>query len=103
MCRGGWAAGWVGGWVGMSGPVHAPPLRLVLLLSLAHRAAALLSATHAACCYTPAPHHPYPQSPAAGILCNWLVCLAVWQGNMARDLTGKFVGIFLPNSAFVSM
>lgn len=87
-----------------------------------------------------------------GILCNWLVCLAVWQGNMARDLvrcgrgpllllscaglrpargsargcqggdrvlltrsltptptpphtlqTGKFVGIFLPNSAFVSM
>ena len=39
----------------------------------------------------------------AGILCNWLVCLAVWQGNMARDLTGKFIGIFLPNSAFVSM
>ncbi len=34
----------------------------------------------------------------AGILCNWLVCLAVWQGNMARDFTGKFVGIFLPNS-----
>lgn len=38
-----------------------------------------------------------------GILCNWLVCLAVWQGNMARDLTGKFIGVFLPNSAFVSM
>lgn len=29
--------------------------------------------------------------------------LAGPQGNMARDLTGKFVGIFLPNSAFVSM
>ena len=44
-----------------------------------------------------------PVSPRAGILCNWLVCLAVWQGNMARDFTGKFVGIFLPNSAFVAM
>ena len=44
-----------------------------------------------------------PASPCAGILCNWLVCLAVWQGNMARDFTGKFLGIFLPNSAFVAM
>lgn len=38
-----------------------------------------------------------------GILCNWLVCLAVWQGNAAMDVTGLAVGIFLPNSGFVSM
>ncbi|PRW05792.1 cytosolic phosphoglucose isomerase isoform A [Chlorella sorokiniana] len=47
--------------------------------------------------------HSFGVTFCKGILCNWLVCLAVWQGNMARDLTGKFVGIFLPNSAFVSM
>lgn len=38
-----------------------------------------------------------------GILCNWLVCLAVWQGNAAKDVTGLVVGVFLPNSAFVAM
>lgn len=38
-----------------------------------------------------------------GILCNWLVCLAVWQANAAQDITGKFVGIWLPISAFVAM
>lgn len=47
--------------------------------------------------------HSFGATFCKGILCNWLVCLAVWQGNMARDLPGKFVGIFLPNSAFVSM
>ncbi|KAL4440622.1 hypothetical protein ABPG75_003623 [Micractinium tetrahymenae] len=47
--------------------------------------------------------HPFGVTLCKGILCNWLVCLAVWQGNMARDLTGKFIGVFLPNSAFVSM
>ena len=26
-----------------------------------------------------------------GILCNWLVCLAVWQANAAQSLGGKFV------------
>lgn len=47
--------------------------------------------------------HSFAVTFVKGILCNWLVCLAVWQGNMARDFTGKFVGIFLPNSAFVAM
>ena len=31
------------------------------------------------------------------------VCLAIWLVNAARDLTGKFVAIFLPISAFVAM
>ena len=26
-----------------------------------------------------------------GILCNWLVCLAVWQANAAQTLGGKFI------------
>jgi formate/nitrite transporter FocA (FNT family) len=37
-----------------------------------------------------------------GILCNWLVCIAVWQGNAAQDITGKLLGIWFPISAFVT-
>lgn len=37
-----------------------------------------------------------------GILCNWLVCMAVWQGNSAQDITGKLLGIWFPISAFVT-
>jgi formate/nitrite transporter len=29
-----------------------------------------------------------------GIMCNWLVCLAVWVSYGARDLTGKMLAIF---------
>ncbi|KXZ43457.1 hypothetical protein GPECTOR_90g544 [Gonium pectorale] len=38
-----------------------------------------------------------------GIICNWLVNLAVWMANSARDLTGKAVGVYLPVSAFVTL
>ncbi|KAG2489913.1 hypothetical protein HYH03_011550 [Edaphochlamys debaryana] len=38
-----------------------------------------------------------------GIFANWLVNLAVWMANSARDLTGKAVGVYLPVSAFVTL
>ncbi|WIA42546.1 hypothetical protein OEZ86_008528 [Tetradesmus obliquus] len=38
-----------------------------------------------------------------GILCNWMVCMAVWQGNAAQDITGKLLGVWFPISAFVTM
>ncbi|GIL51906.1 hypothetical protein Vafri_7812 [Volvox africanus] len=38
-----------------------------------------------------------------GIICNWLVNLAVWMANSARDVTGKAVGVYLPVSAFVTL
>jgi formate/nitrite transporter len=38
---------------------------------------------------------------AKGVLCNWFVNLAVWAANAAYDLTGKFIGILLPISAFL--
>lgn len=37
------------------------------------------------------------------ILCNWLVCLAVWLAGSADDLAGKMVGIWFPISAFVAI
>ena len=38
-----------------------------------------------------------------GILCNWLVCMAVYMASGASSLPGKMVAIFFPISAFVSM
>lgn len=37
-----------------------------------------------------------------GILCNWLVCLAVWLAFASKDVIGKIFGIFFPIMAFVS-
>ena len=38
-----------------------------------------------------------------GILCNTLVCLAVWLCFAARDVAGKILAIVLPISAFVAL
>lgn len=37
-----------------------------------------------------------------GVLCNVLVCLAVWMALAGRSVTDKFVAIVLPISAFVA-
>ncbi len=37
-----------------------------------------------------------------GILCNWLVCLAVWIASAAKDMTGKIFGIFFPIWLFIT-
>lgn len=36
-----------------------------------------------------------------GILCNVLVCVAVWISFAARELAGKIIGLMLPVAAFV--
>ena len=37
-----------------------------------------------------------------GVLCNWLVCLAVWMSFAARDIAGKVLVIFFPIWIFVT-
>ena len=37
-----------------------------------------------------------------GILCNWLVCLAVWMAGAARDAAGKLLAIFFPIWLFIA-
>lgn len=37
-----------------------------------------------------------------GILCNWLVCLAVWLSYAAKDVIGKIFAVFFPIMAFVA-
>jgi formate/nitrite transporter len=39
---------------------------------------------------------------ARGIVCNWLVCLAVWIATSAEDTTGKILACFFPIMAFVA-
>ncbi|MBN1426043.1 formate/nitrite transporter family protein [Candidatus Fermentibacteria bacterium] len=36
------------------------------------------------------------------IMCNWLVCLAVWLALASHDIVGKIFGIFFPIMAFVT-
>lgn len=38
-----------------------------------------------------------------GILCNILVCLAIWLSTGGRSITGKVLGIIFPISAFVAL
>ncbi|UWG97692.1 formate/nitrite transporter family protein [Dehalobacter sp. DCM] len=37
-----------------------------------------------------------------GILCNWLVCMAVWMASAAKDITGKLLAIFFPIWLFIT-
>ena len=45
---------------------------------------------------------PFVQVFFRGILCNWLVCLAVWLALASHDIPGKILGIFFPIMAFVA-
>ena len=38
----------------------------------------------------------------SGILCNWLVCLAVWVSFGAKDTTGKILAVYFPIWLFVA-
>lgn len=37
-----------------------------------------------------------------GVMCNWLVCLAVWMSYGAKDMTGKILAIFFPIWLFIT-
>ena len=39
-------------------------------------------------------HSPWGAALVKGMMCNWLVCLGVWQATAAQDIIGKIVGIY---------
>ncbi|MDR1028954.1 MAG: formate/nitrite transporter family protein [Clostridiales Family XIII bacterium] len=43
----------------------------------------------------------FPSAFILGLLCNWLVCLAVWLSFGAESMTGKMLAIFFPIGLFV--
>ena len=44
---------------------------------------------------------PFGQALLRGVLCNVLVCTAVWMSMAAKDAAGKVVGLYLPIMVFV--
>lgn len=44
----------------------------------------------------------FSEALSRGILCNWLVCLAVWMALSSRDVIGKIFSCFFPIMAFVA-
>ena len=45
---------------------------------------------------------PFPQAVVLGILCNALVCVAVWLTYSARSVTDKVLAVIFPITAFVA-
>ena len=45
---------------------------------------------------------PFAAALVRGILCNWLVCLAVFMATAARDVAGKMLACYGPIMAFVA-
>ena len=46
---------------------------------------------------------PFGVAFARGILCNWLVCMAVWMSTAHKDLASKAMAVFFPISGFVAL
>ena len=44
----------------------------------------------------------FAEALARGILCNWLVCLALWMATASRTVVGKIIAIVFPIMAFVA-
>ncbi|MFT6986597.1 MAG: formate transporter [Psychromonas sp.] len=47
-------------------------------------------------------HHSFTEAVALGILCNIMVCLAIWMAFGARSVTDKMFAVLLPVAMFVS-
>lgn len=45
---------------------------------------------------------PFMAALVRGVLCNWLVCLAVMMATAARDIPGKLMACYVPIMAFVT-
>lgn len=46
---------------------------------------------------------PFGQALLRGLLCNWLVCSAVWMATASTSLPGKAIAAYLPITAFIMM
>eukprot|EP00850_Spirogloea_muscicola_P001476 SM000005S17273 [mRNA] locus=s5:1136676:1138768:- [translate_table: standard] len=46
---------------------------------------------------------PFGTAVLKGLLCNWMVCMAVYQASASSSVAGKFVGILGPVSTFVAL
>ncbi len=45
---------------------------------------------------------PFLKTMVKGIVCNWMVALAMWMAYAAKDVASKIIGIWFPIMAFVA-
>jgi len=87
-----WVASYAGNFVGS-----------LLLAYLAFKSGTLGSAPASAAIATAKCALPFETAFVRGILCNWLVCMAVYMASGCASLAGKMVAVYFPISAFVAL
>jgi len=92
-----WALVYAGNVVGAVATATAFGVAGLDRLADGHVGEAAVGAAHAKAAILP------PEALARGILCNALVCLAVWLGMGGRSVGDKVLGIVFPIAAFVAL
>ena len=87
-----WVASYLGNFVGS-----------LILAYLAFQSGTLGSAPGAVAVATAKCSLPWMTAFVRGILCNWLVCMAVYMASGCTALASKIVAIYFPISAFVAL
>jgi len=87
-----WSASYLGNFVGS-----------LLLAYLAYTGGTLGSAPASAAIATAKCSMPFLTAFVRGILCNWLVCMAVYMASGISTMGGKMVAVYFPISAFVAL
>mmetsp|Transcript_41883 Transcript_41883/g.75482 ORF Transcript_41883/g.75482 Transcript_41883/m.75482 type:complete len:313 (-) Transcript_41883:214-1152(-) len=87
-----WVASYAGNFVGS-----------LFLAYLAFKSGTLGNAPACAAIATAKCSLPFSTAFVRGILCNWLVCMAVYMASGCASLAGKMVAVWFPISAFVAL
>jgi len=87
-----WIASYAGNFVGS-----------LFLAYLAFKSGTLGSAPASVAIATAKCSLPFETAFVRGILCNWLVCMAVYMASGCASLIGKMVAVWFPISAFVAL
>ena len=87
-----WITSYIGNFVGS-----------LVLAYLAYKSGTLASGPAAAAIATAKCSLPWDVAFVRGILCNWLVCMAVYMASGCSTMIGKMTAVWFPISAFVAL
>merc|ERR1712176_1734618 len=87
-----WVASYGGNFVGS-----------LFLAYLAFKSGTLASGPASAAIATAKCSLPWDVAFVRGILCNWLVCMAVYMASGCASMAGKMTAVYFPISAFVAL
>jgi formate/nitrite transporter FocA (FNT family) len=75
----------------------------LLLAYLAFKSGTLASGPASVAIATAKSNLPWDVAFVRGILCNWLVCMAVYMASGCSTMIGKMTAVWFPISAFVAL